>query len=63
MPCVLSLEIKRYPAKAMLKDSDITVAAVARRLNVVASTLYRHIPHARSASLEANHDTGIPATE
>lgn len=39
-------------AKAMLKNSDITVAAVARRLNVAASTLYRHIPHARSASLE-----------
>ena len=39
-------------AKAMLKDSDITVAAVARRLNVAASTLYRHMPHARSASLE-----------
>lgn len=38
-------------AKTMLKDSDITVAAVARRLNVAASTLYRHIPHARSASL------------
>jgi transposase-like protein len=28
----------------MLKDSDITVAAVARRLDVAASTLYRHIP-------------------
>ena len=39
-------------AKAMLKDSDITVAAVARRLNVAASTLYRHIPHVRSASFE-----------
>jgi DNA invertase Pin-like site-specific DNA recombinase len=39
-------------AKAMLKDSELTVAAVARRLNVAASTLYRHIPHARSASLE-----------
>jgi DNA invertase Pin-like site-specific DNA recombinase len=39
-------------AKAMLKDSDITVAAVAKRLNVASSTLYRHIPHARSASLE-----------
>jgi DNA invertase Pin-like site-specific DNA recombinase len=39
-------------AKAMLKDSDITVAAVARRLNVAESTLYRHIPRARSASLE-----------
>ncbi len=39
-------------AKAMLKDPDITVAAVATRLNVAASTLYRHIPHARSTSLE-----------
>lgn len=42
-------------AKAMLKDSNITVASVASRLNVAASTLYRHIPRARSASLdEAN---------
>ncbi|MBA4142469.1 MAG: recombinase family protein [Nitrosospira sp.] len=39
-------------AKAMLKDSNITVAAVASRLNVAASTLYRHIPYARSASVE-----------
>jgi DNA invertase Pin-like site-specific DNA recombinase len=39
-------------AKAMLKDSDISVATVAQRLNVAASTLYRHIPHARSASLD-----------
>jgi DNA invertase Pin-like site-specific DNA recombinase len=39
-------------AKAMLKDSNITVAAVARRLNVAESTLYRHIPHARAASIE-----------
>ena len=39
-------------AKAMLKNSDITVADVARRLNVAASTLYRHIPHARSASFD-----------
>jgi DNA invertase Pin-like site-specific DNA recombinase len=43
-------------ARAMLKDCDITVAAVARRLNVAASTLYRHIPGARSASLEADED-------
>lgn len=41
-------------AKAMLKDSNITVASVASRLNVAASTLYRHIPHARSASLETD---------
>ena len=48
-------------ARAMLKDCDITVAAVARRLNVAASTLYRHIPGARSASLEADED--LLATE
>jgi DNA invertase Pin-like site-specific DNA recombinase len=41
-----------HAAKAMLRDADITVAAVARRLNVAESTLYRHIPHARSASLD-----------
>lgn len=39
-------------ARAMLRDSDITVAAVAKRLNVAASTLYRHIPHARTTSLK-----------
>jgi DNA invertase Pin-like site-specific DNA recombinase len=44
-------------AKAMPKDSEITVVAVARRLNVAASTLYRHIPHARSASLAEKADT------
>ena len=36
----------------MLKDSDVTAAVVARRLNLAALTLYRHIPYARSASLE-----------
>lgn len=50
-------------AKAMLKDSDIAVAAVARRLNVAASTLYRHMPHARSASLETGERAGLLATE
>ncbi|SFH58697.1 Site-specific DNA recombinase [Nitrosospira sp. Nsp14] len=53
-----SLSVKDLQAaKAMLKDSDITVAAVARRLNVAASTLYRHIPHARSATLQGETDT------
>lgn len=48
-----SLSIKDIQvAKAMLKDPNITVAAVATRLNVAASTLYRHIPHARNASLQ-----------
>jgi len=43
-------------AKAILKDSNITVAAVASWIKVAASTLYRHIPHARSASLEEKAD-------
>jgi DNA invertase Pin-like site-specific DNA recombinase len=52
-------------AKAMLKDSDIAVAAVARRLNVAESTLYRHIPRARSASLEekAEHDVRMSGSK
>ena len=33
-------------AKAMLKDPEITVAEVAKRLGVAASTLYRHLPRA-----------------
>ena len=44
-------------AKAMLKDPNISVAAVAGRLRVAPSTLYRHIPHARSASLEGGADS------
>ena len=35
-------------AKAMLGDPEITVAEVARRLNVAESTLYRHLPGGRS---------------
>jgi DNA invertase Pin-like site-specific DNA recombinase len=40
-------------AKAMLKDPEITVLEVARRLGVAASTLYRHLPRARTAALDA----------
>jgi DNA invertase Pin-like site-specific DNA recombinase len=40
-------------AKAMLKDPEITVAEVARRMGVAASTLYRHLPRARTAALGA----------
>ena len=40
-------------AKAMLKDPELTVAEVAKRLGVTASTLYRHLPRARTAALEA----------
>ena len=36
----------------MLKDPDITVAEVAKRLGVAAATLYRHLPRARTAALE-----------
>ena len=35
-------------AKAMLRDPEITVGEVARRLGVAPSTLYRHLPKARS---------------
>ena len=40
-------------AKAMLRDTEITVVEVAKRLGVVASTLYHHLPRARTAALEA----------
>ena len=40
-------------AKALLQDPEITVAEVARRLSVAPSTLYRHLPRARTAALEA----------
>lgn len=36
-------------AKALLRDPDITVEEVAKRLNVAPSTLYRHLPGGRSA--------------
>ena len=40
-------------AKALLLDPEITVVQVAKRLGVAASTLYRHLPRARTAALEA----------
>jgi hypothetical protein len=43
----------RPAAKAMLMDPEITVLEVARRLGVAASTLYRHLPRARTVALEA----------
>ncbi|HKK22747.1 MAG TPA: recombinase family protein [Pseudohaliea sp.] len=36
-------------ARALLRDPDITVADVAKRLKVAPSTLYRHLPGGRSA--------------
>lgn len=35
-------------ARALLKDQSLTVAQIAGRLGVTASTLYRHLPAARS---------------
>jgi DNA invertase Pin-like site-specific DNA recombinase len=40
-------------AKALLRDPEITVEDIARRLGVASSTLYRHLPKARSAVLES----------
>jgi len=40
-------------ARALLRDPEITVSDVARRLGVVPSTLYRHLPRARAAAREA----------
>ncbi|WP_084675820.1 helix-turn-helix domain-containing protein [Candidatus Odyssella acanthamoebae] len=36
-------------AKALLKDDNITVEEVAKRLAVAPSTLYRHLPGGRSS--------------
>jgi DNA invertase Pin-like site-specific DNA recombinase len=43
----------RAAARAMLKDPELTVAEVARRQSVAASTLYRHLPRAHTAALDA----------
>lgn len=39
-------------ANALLRDPEITVEEVARRLGVAPSTLYRHLPKARSTVME-----------
>ena len=36
--------------KAMLSDPDITVAEVAKRMNVAPATLYRHLPGGRGGA-------------
>ena len=40
-------------AKALLKNPENTVLEVAKRLGVAASTLYRHLPRARTAALDS----------
>jgi DNA invertase Pin-like site-specific DNA recombinase len=42
-------------ARALLADPEITVEAVARRLGVGPSTLYRYLPAARHAAQGAEH--------
>jgi DNA invertase Pin-like site-specific DNA recombinase len=53
----LSLQLDALQAagceKALLRDSDITVDQVAKRLGVAASTLYRHLPGGRNAVEES----------
>lgn len=41
-------------AKAMLADPAITVAQVAKRLNISPATLYRHLPGGRGALKDGN---------
>jgi DNA invertase Pin-like site-specific DNA recombinase len=41
-------------AKALLKDANITVEDVAKRLSVAPSTLYRHLPGGRSMIQESS---------
>ena len=41
-------------ARALLSDPEITVDAVARRLGVAPSTLYRHLPGGRGAVTEGS---------
>jgi DNA invertase Pin-like site-specific DNA recombinase len=42
-------------AKALLKDANITVEDVAKRLSVAPSTLYRHLPGGRSSIEDSNN--------
>ena len=51
-PPALSAEDLTH-ARAMLADPEITVAQVAKRLGVAPSTLYRHMPGARSKVSES----------
>jgi DNA invertase Pin-like site-specific DNA recombinase len=46
-------------ARAMLRDPDISVEAVARRLGVAPSTLYRHLPGGRSGLEPASGGPGL----
>jgi len=50
-PSALSAE-DLNAARAMLRDPEITVEAVAKRMGVAASTLYRHLPGGRGALLD-----------
>lgn len=47
-------------AKVLLRDGTLTVSAVARRLGVTVSTLYRYLPAARSTQQERSVEP-VPA--
>lgn len=47
-------------ARAMLRDPEIPVAAVARTLGVAPSTLYRHLPGGRAGLTQDPRDTPEP---
>jgi hypothetical protein len=51
-PEVVVSIVSESERKPMPRDPEITVVEVARRLGVVPSTLYRHLPRARTAALE-----------
>ncbi|MET3693486.1 recombinase family protein [Methylobacterium goesingense] len=44
-------------AKALLRDGNLSVVAIARRLGVTPSTLYRYLPAARSCAKQENIPT------
>jgi AcrR family transcriptional regulator len=42
-------------AKALLRDSNVTVEEATQRVGVSPSTLYRHLPGGCSALMEESH--------
>lgn len=53
-------------AKALLRDPEITVEQVAKRLGVASSTLYRHLPGGRGGldtAIDGGRDAPLPGSE